>query len=207
MQQVQTKRGVIRVLVWSFKLKKKQVIAAVLLMLLAIGALWTALSGSGASATVSTGYDRSAETDAQRKAFLAQCGWQTAEDPMEVREVIIPAEFNAVYTEYNALQQAQGFDLARYKGKRVKRWTYEITNYPDQTDHLRVYADLLVYGGQVIGGNVGTREVNGFMHGFRYADGSKSSSDAGSGNPGSMTESPTSSDAKSVSGSASGREL
>ena len=58
-------------------------------------------------------------------------------------------------------------DLSRYMGKRVKRWTYEITNYPNLTDSTRVYADLLIYDGRVIGGSIGTREADGFMQGFR----------------------------------------
>ena len=71
-----------------------------------------------------------AENAEQRVAFLSQFGWSFDEDPVEVAEVIIPPEFDEVYEKYNAIQKEQGFDLTKYQGKRVKRWTYAIKNYP-----------------------------------------------------------------------------
>lgn len=49
-------------------------------------------------------------------------------------------------------------------GKTVKRYTYIIHNYPDETDQVR--ANLLVYDGKVIGGDICTLALDGFMHGF-----------------------------------------
>lgn len=153
-------------MVISFKLQKKQLLVLLVLAVLLVGALVFAAVNGGNARAVSAGYVLDASTDAQRKAFLAQYGWTTAADPVEICEVIIPEQFNDVYTQYNALQQTQGFDLMPFRGQRVKRWTYEITNYPSETDGLRVYADLLVRDGKVIGGNVGTRAADGFLHGF-----------------------------------------
>ena len=108
-----------------------------------------------------------AENAEQRVAFLSQFGWSFDEDPVEVAEVIIPPEFDEVYEKYNAIQKAQGFDLMKYQGKRVKRWTYAIINYPGYAaDSGCIHANLLVYEGQVIGGDVCSVELNGFMHGF-----------------------------------------
>ena len=76
---------------------------------------------------------------------------------------MIPREFNDVYKNYNAMQQAQGFDLAPYSGQVVTQYKYLITNYPDETE---VYATLLVYGEVIIGGDVACGKVDGFMHGF-----------------------------------------
>ena len=47
-----------------------------------------------------------------------------------MEELILPEEFDETYTQYLELQAGQGFDLEAYRGKRVKRYTYEITNYP-----------------------------------------------------------------------------
>ena len=101
-----------------------------------------------------------AENAEQRVAFLSQFGWSFDEDPVEVAEVIIPPEFDEVYEKYNEIQKAQGFDLTKYQGKRVKRWTYAIKNYPGYAaDSGCIHANLLVYEGQVIGGDVCSVEL------------------------------------------------
>ena len=76
---------------------------------------------------------------------------------------MIPAQFNDVYQNYNAMQQAQGFDLAPYAGEVVTQYKYKVTNYPGETE---VFATLLVYGRLIIGGDLACAEANGFMHGF-----------------------------------------
>lgn len=153
-------------MVISIQMKKKQWIALAALVLV-LGVAVFGLVHHPNAVSASADYALEAETDAQRKAFLGQFGWTVKDDPVEICEVIIPEQFNAVYSDYNAMQQEQGLDLSRYMGKRVKRWTYEITNYPNLTDSTRVYADLLIYDGRVIGGSIGTREADGFMQGFR----------------------------------------
>lgn len=152
-------------IVISVKVRKKQLLwtAAGLAAVLA-AVIWAAAGMRGAVATGGKA-GALAETEDQRRAFLASCGWELAADPVEIRQVTIPDTFNEVYTAYNELQQKQGMDLSRYRGKTVKRWTYEITNYPDAGEE-RVYADLLVYQGRIIGGSVGTRTASGFMHGW-----------------------------------------
>ncbi|NMP38305.1 MAG: DUF4830 domain-containing protein [Clostridiales bacterium] len=106
-------------------------------------------------------------TSQEREAFLAQFGWTVNPEPLEVTEIMIPAEFDEVYNEYNKIQLAQQFDLSKYCSKRVKRWTYEITNYPGYTAGSGcIRANLLVFDGQIIGGDVCSVELNGFMHGF-----------------------------------------
>ena len=102
----------------------------------------------------------------ERIAYLAQFGWSVDKDPLEVKEIIIPAEFDDVYEKYNAIQLEQGFDLSNYKLQRVKKWTYKINNYPgyENTDCIR--ATLLILDGKVIGGDVCSVELDGFMHGF-----------------------------------------
>ena len=120
--------------------------------------------GRGEATQTAAGYSLLAETEEQRAQFLAQYGWEIAAEPSEICEVIIPAEFNEVYQTYNAIQKQQEMDLSRYKGKRVKRWTYQVTNYPDHPEN--VFANLLISNGKVIGGDISSSELGGFMHGF-----------------------------------------
>lgn len=109
--------------------------------------------------------DYSGETNEERVAFLQSFGWEIfPEQPAEAREVMIPAEFNDVYTTYNVMQKAQGFDLEPYAGEVCTQYKYKINNYPNETE---VYATLLVYGNLIIiGGDVSCAETDGFMHGF-----------------------------------------
>ena len=150
----------------SIQMKKKQWVWLAVLAVLLVLAIVLAVRPHRA-VTASAGFSCDAATDAQRKSFLAQFGWTVQDDPVEICEVIIPDTFNDVYRAYNALQKSQGLDLTRYMGKRVKRWTYELTNYPVGDAKTRVFADLLISDGRVIGGSIGTRAADGFMRGFR----------------------------------------
>lgn len=108
-----------------------------------------------------------ASSSAERLHFISQFGWAVDEEPVEVREIVIPQEFDDVYENYNKIQTQQGFDLSDFHGKRVKRWTYIITNYPGYSDDEEcVRINLLVFDGLVIGGDVCSVELDGFMHGF-----------------------------------------
>ena len=108
-----------------------------------------------------------AENQTERKNFFAHFGWEISEEPVEVKEVVIPEEFDETYTSYNELQKSQGFNLEKYKNTRVKSWSYEILNYPgyENSDGL-IRGTLLTCDGNVIGGDICNIELGGFMHGF-----------------------------------------
>ena len=113
--------------------------------------------------TVSYRYDKVKTAD-DAAAFLGQFGWLVDAGSAETKEVTIPAEFDKVFAGYNELQKAQGLDLSKYKKKKVTRHTFTVTNYEGETG--TVYANVLVYRGRVIGGDICSADVNGFIHGF-----------------------------------------
>lgn len=96
--------------------------------------------------------------------YLSAYGWQVSEEPLATQELLIPEEMDDSYTEYLALQNGQGFDLQKYAGKRVKRYTYEVLNYP--TGETGVQANLLICKNTVIGGEVLSPQLDGFLHGL-----------------------------------------
>ena len=104
------------------------------------------------------------KTGEERIRFLSQFGWQVDPTPIQETTVTIPAEFDKVFLAYNNIQQQQGLDLGSYQKKTVERYTYTVTNYPDYAG--KVYANILVYRGRVIGGDVCAADVSGFIHGF-----------------------------------------
>lgn len=115
---------------------------------------------AAASAPDKTGISSNEE----RIAFLGEYGWQVSQEPLVTEELTIPKEMDESYDEYLELQTAQGFDLTQYAGKRVKRYTYEITNYP--TGESGVQVNLLIYRDKVVGGEVLSPQMNGFVHGL-----------------------------------------
>ena len=119
--------------------------------------------GTLGDAPVSYSYDkiRSAEDAA---SFLSQFGWTVGAEPTEVKTVTIPREFDKVFSAYNELQKEQGLNLSKYKGKEVTRYTFSLTNYPEYSG--TVYANVLVYRNRVIGGDVCSADIGGFLHGF-----------------------------------------
>ena len=105
-----------------------------------------------------------AKTNEQRLAFIESFGWEVEPEPIEVMEVIIPKEFDNVYQEYNSMQKLQGCDLERFAGKRSKRFSYIVKNYPNQPEDVRI--NLIVHKNKVIGGDVCSLALDGFIHGF-----------------------------------------
>ncbi|MBR2327726.1 MAG: DUF4830 domain-containing protein [Clostridia bacterium] len=104
-------------------------------------------------------------TNEDRITFLTGKGWEIVANPVEIREITVPKEFDAVYTEYNNIQKSVGMDLSAYRGKTVKRYSYEVINYPDG-DEKHVVANLMVLEGKIIGGDICSTALDGFMHGL-----------------------------------------
>ena len=98
-----------------------------------------------------------------RLAYLNGLGWQTSSQPIATEELLIPEEFDESYTGYLQLQADQGFDLTQYKGRRVKRYTYQLTNYPTQDEPVQI--SLLIYKNRVVGGQIQSSSGS-FLHGL-----------------------------------------
>ena len=133
------------------------VVSCITLTFLSIDSKETAKSGS---------VSLNAETNEERLQFISQFGWDVDTEPVEVREVIIPTEFDDTYTNYNKIQKEQGFDLLQHTGERAKRWSYTVKNYKGYENKKCIMANILVLDGKIIGGDICSVELDGFMHGF-----------------------------------------
>lgn len=105
-----------------------------------------------------------AHSEKARTAFLASCGWEVESPAMKEETVLIPKSFSPVFEEYNALQKQQGFDLSRFAGQEVKLYTYRVIH---SNLGENVLASLYVSGGKVIGGDVHSTALDGFMCGLK----------------------------------------
>ena len=121
-------------------------------------------SGEQSPAAPTLRFDKM-KSDDERTAFLAELGYEVESTPTESVEVTIPDEFDKVFAAYNQLQKQMGLDLGRYKGKKVMRYTYKVTNYDGYND--TVFANLLVHKNKIIGGDVCSADPNGFAHGLK----------------------------------------
>ena len=147
----------------SIKPQKGKLLLYLIFGMIVILSLCILLAGQDEAGETAAKVDVTAENNSQRIAFLSSFGWEVEEDAFEIVEILIPNNFGDVYQVYNQIQKAQGFDLEDYAGQRAKRYTYRICNYPGEKE---ARANLLVFRGKVIGGDVCSVELDGFMHGF-----------------------------------------
>ena len=133
------------------------ILAAVVGVILAIILLF------GGNDSTQTAGGNLASNDA-RVEYLKGLGWEVNASPAESGQVRIPKESTEVYDRYNDLQKAQGFDLTNFAGKTVMRYVYRVTNYPGSTEP--VYATLLIYKNQVIGGDITDTAPSGAIRGL-----------------------------------------
>ena len=152
--------------IFTAKLNRRKLVMGAAAVLVLCGVAVAAVAGLRASgAVVSTSASpKGVKSNDDRVAYLESYGWTVDSEAVSVEELVIPEEFDDTYTQYLALQSAQGFDLTKYAGKRVKRYAYTITNYP--SGETGVQAGLLVYKNTVIGGEVLSSQMDGFIHGL-----------------------------------------
>ena len=137
------------------------VLGAIAALLIGIIALF---GGEDTTATSATTSPAVSDNDS-RVSFLKDFGWEVTTSPVESCQVRVPSDTSEVFDRYNQLQQTQGYDLSHYAGKKVMRYVYKVTNYPGATDP--VYATVLVYKNQIIGGDVTNTASGGKIQSFK----------------------------------------
>lgn len=150
----------------SVKTGKRKTIAVLAALLVVVTAVIVTIKLNSSAPTANSDgekYSLAASNNEERVAFFKQFGWEVKPEPVSDGEINIPQTFDDVYTKYNNIQQEQGLDLTAYAGKPCKQWVYEITNFPEQ-EVMR--GTILVVDGRVIGGDLCTPALDGFMTGF-----------------------------------------
>lgn len=136
------------------------------LLLIAIAILLTGLvllAGAFYRAE-SVGKNGSIDNNESRLAYLKEYGWECEKTPIAEEEVLLPSEFDATLEQYNLLQKQQGFDLSDYAGLYVMQYRYHVLNYPDNSN---VEATLYIYKNIVIGADIHSAALDGFMHSLK----------------------------------------
>ena len=139
----------------------------IMLALAAVAALIVALvmlMGGGEEATQTAALS----SNDGRVKFLTDLGWDVTTSPKESSQVKIPKEESEAFRRYNALQKSQGYDLSKFAGKNVMRYVYQVNNFPGATEP--VYATLLVYKKEIIGGDVTQSGAKGKIQGLKRTE-------------------------------------
>ena len=139
-------------------------LCAVLLITLGLFSGRGTVAAAGDADTQQTVSYTGIKTNEDRIAFLASFGYTVKETVVEEETFVIPDEFDRVLVGYNEIQKSQGLDLSRYQNKKVTRYTYEVTGYPDYQG--TVWANLIVYRGRVIAADISSADPRGFVHGL-----------------------------------------
>lgn len=115
---------------------------------------------------------QSAETAAAAESEVRLCldcldgfGWQAEPTPVSAETRTLSTELSEGYL---ALQREAGFDLSDDMGQSVTRYSFTITNYP--TGEVGILADLLVRDGAVVGGDVRSSALDGFIHSLKWPE-------------------------------------
>lgn len=146
--------------IYTAKLSKGKM-AIVAAIAAAVILLMILLMNRGTGTSMETAAPKLSTPEA-RVEYLASCGYTVSPEPLRTQEVLIPKEFTEVYDQYNSLQQSQGFDLLKYRGKKVMQYVYAIENWPEENADP-VYATLLVYKNKLIGGDISRGGEDGFL--------------------------------------------
>ena len=153
-------------LIWTMKFdRKKAAFWVVMAALVVIGiVLLLGIRTRAAPADAGAKQSGAVKNEKARVAYLDACGWKVESPALKEETVLIPKTFSPVFEDYNELQKKQGFDLSRYSGREVKLYTYRVLS-----DKLgeNVLASLYVSDGTVIGGDVHSTALDGFMCGLK----------------------------------------
>ncbi len=147
----------------SVRLDKRKVLGCIAALCIVTAIVCVALP-QRASDVLGSSISNSAKSVEEHIAFLNAYGYTVAEKPVQIQEIVIPEQFSADYEKYNEYQKLSGFDLSKYKSYRVKKYTYKVLNYEGSDDE--VVANVIVYNNKVIGGDISSTTLGGFVHGF-----------------------------------------
>ncbi len=93
--------------------------------------------------------------------YIRACGYTADTSPAEVSYISIPETLDAVYSAYNAIIKEADFDLNKYAGKTVTRYSYSVQNYDNSNTAVRI--NILVYRKKIIAADISSLSKDGFI--------------------------------------------
>ena len=100
------------------------------------------------------------KTNEDRVKFIESFGIKVKDEPVTEELFSAPNSFDRVIAGYNEIQKSQGLDLAKYTGKRITHYAYEVENYDSEG---KVYVNLLVYKNRIVACDISSTHEGGFV--------------------------------------------
>lgn len=145
--------------IWTARVNVKKIVLTAAVAAVVCASAAAVLLGARQAQAAAAVSPKGIKTADDRVAYLQEWGWQVSPEAVLTEELVLPEQFGEEYTKYLELQKEMGFDLTDHSGKRVKRYTYEVLNYPG--GETGVTAHLLLRRNTVIGGEIVGRD---FLH-------------------------------------------
>ena len=136
--------------------------AAVCIVLAIAAALFLIVVLAGIQRNAASGKVESAEDAAE---YLLGLGWEVDQNAVTIQTTVLPEYFDNTISAYNKLQLEQGFDLTEQAGREITVYLFPVTNYPNASGD--VLACLMTCKDKVIGGDIHSSELDGFMHALK----------------------------------------
>ncbi|MDD3347283.1 DUF4830 domain-containing protein [Oscillibacter sp.] len=152
-------------LIWTAKFSKKMAVFAVILMGLVMALLILLM---GREAPQEAPAQPQLLTNEERVTYLESLGWQVESEPVETLQLLLPKKLEEPYLSYNDLQLTQGYDLSPCCGKRLSRYTYAVTNYPDRPSGVQ--ANLYLCEDLPVAGDIFCPDADGFQDTLVYPE-------------------------------------
>ena len=97
-------------------------------------------------------------TNEDRILAISELGYDVVDEVVEVKDILIPENFNDTYEKYNQIQIKGGFNLKNYSGEKATLYKYLLRD-----THDTEYVNLIIHEGIIIGGDVSSTRLNGEM--------------------------------------------
>ncbi len=131
----------------SLKTTRTKIIGTICVILALIIAVILFFGGDDAG-NAAESVSRHVTDNEGRIGYIASKGFETAQEPFSVEEVILPEEMDEILSEYNQSQLEAGFDLSPYLGKRVRKYVYLVEGMED------TFATLYIYDNRIIAADI-----------------------------------------------------
>ena len=141
----------------SIRIGALVILLGVLLMALVFTGQGSTVMAMGTNTEIDYSRIKSRE---DRIQFMSRFGITVDPESEEATAFRMPDNFDRVILGYNELQKKQGLDLAKYKNKRVTRYTYRVTNFDSDG---QVYANLFVFRGKIVACDLCSADPEGFV--------------------------------------------
>lgn len=136
--------------------RRKRLLAAIIAVAILLLSMLLLLWGCGKKA----GAPINGADAAARVAYLEGLGWQVLSQEVETLHLKLPEKLEGSWSDYAALQEAQGLPFSQFAGKTVERYTYTVTNYPGRAEDVQI--NLYLSDGAIIGGDLIALGEGGF---------------------------------------------